>query len=354
MNKEIDNQATLDNLFHDLWPTINIVAKATINEVTRQSYSRVYEALASRIDYENGITLSDTLSESKRKNTYYLRLAACRYTVVSKLMREYEKARTAIRTNESDTFRQCESTIHKLKCELAEVNGMPPSSKVKVMKSRKSKRSSLSGLPGDWRKLLCYRMISSKYFFQTLALAICGCRPLEMKLGILIKTVVVEKNEQLVIEIRGAKVTNENGQKFRHLTFSADASNPFLSPLINLVKEMGGSTSLNIQNEKAFSSAITRFAEELWPRHKEPITPYSFRHAFASDMKRYADEDTVAQSLGHRSTRTQKTYGQKQLSRSSDHPRPVEVLAPFPARKKITRFSKTKTPLIDHGLTGGC
>ncbi|MFZ6798157.1 site-specific integrase [Undibacterium sp. Di24W] len=354
MNTQLDNQATLDSLFENLWSKIDSISQATINEATRQCYAKIYENMASKIDYENGIAFCDVLYQSKRKNTYYSKLAACRYSICIKLRKEHEKARIAISENDTDTFQQSKSTIHKLKCELAEINAMPPSSQIKSIESRKSKRGSLSGLPVDWRKQLCYRMISSKYFFQTLALAICGCRPHEMKLGILIKSVVVDQIENFVLEIHGAKVTDENGQKYRHLTFSADASNALLSPLINFAKEMGGSTVLKIQNEKAFSSAISRFAAELWPKLKVPITPYSFRHAFASDMKATGDQDTVAQSLGHRSTRTQKRYGQKQLSRSSDHPIPTEILTPFPIRQNITRFSKNKESTSDNGLTEGC
>ncbi len=353
MNTQLYNQTILDNLVKDLWPAISLTSQATINEATRQSYSKIYENIVSKIDYENGVAFADILYQSKKKNTYYSRLAACRYTLSQRLIAERELARVAIVENDEDVFHSHISTIEKLKCELAEINAMPQASKIKSIIQRKSKRSSLKDLPANWRKQLCYRMISSKYFFQTLTLAILGCRPHELQLGILIKLVTVDQNEHLVLEIPGAKVSDQNGQTRRHLTFRSNINDPFLSPLIHLAKETGGSTILNIQNEKAFSAAISRFAAELWPKHKEPITPYSFRHAFASDMKRYADEDTVAQSLGHRSTRTQKAYGQKQLSKSSDHPRPIEVLAPFPVRQNITRFSKGKGPTSDYDLTKG-
>lgn len=354
MNTQLDNQATLDSILEDLWPAINLTSQATINESTRQCYSKVYENIASKIDFENGITLADVLHHSKKKNTYYSRIAACRYTLSRKLITERELACIDIFENDEDAFHSRMSTIKKLKYELAEVNNMPHASEIKSMMQRKSKRSSLKGIPTDWRKQLCYRMITSKYFFHTLVLAICGCRPHELKLGILIKLVNIDQNENLVLEILGAKVTDQNGQKYRHLTFAADASNALLSPLINFVNEMGGSTILKIQDEKAFSTSISRFAAELWPKHKDPITPYSFRHAFASDMKANGNQDTIAQSLGHRSTRTQKAYGQKQLSKSSDHPRPIEVLTPFPVRQKITRFSKIIVPIGDSGLTKGC
>lgn len=354
MNTQLYNQSILDSLVQDIWTAISLTSQTTINESTLQSYSRVYENIASKVDYENGLAFADILVQSRKKNTYYLRLAACRYTLSRKLIAERELARISIFENDEDAFHSHLSAIEKLKDELAQVNAMPHASKIKTIVQRESKRSSLTGLPVDWRKQLCYRMISSKYFFQTLALAICGCRPHEMKLGILIKLVVVDQNEQLVLEILGAKITDQNGQEYRHLTFSANASNALLSPLINFVKEAGGSTILKIQNEKAFSTSISRYAAELWPKHKEPITPYTFRHAFASDMKASGDQDTVAQSLGHRSTRTQKIYGQKQLSRSIDHPRPIEVLAPFPVRQNITPFSKNKEPTSDNGLTNGC
>lgn len=353
MSTHVDNQASLDSILEDLWPTINLISHATINESTRKNYSRVYDNIASKVDYESGLAFADILAQTRKKNTYYLRLAACRYTLSRKLITECELARISIFESDEDAFHSHLSTIEKLKCEFAQVNTMPHASEIKSIVHRESKRSSLKGLPVDWRKQLCYRMITSKYFYQTLALAISGCRPHELQSGISIKLVAVDQNEHLVLEILGAKVTDRNGQSYRHLTFKGDINDPFLSPLIHLAKEMGGSTILKIQDGKALSTSISRFANELWPKHTEPITPYSFRHAFASDMKRYEDEDTVAQSLGHRSNRTQKAYGQKQLSKSSDHPRPIEVLAPFPVRQNITRFSKGKGPTSDYDLTKG-
>ena len=63
----------------EYWPE-NLSSQATISEATRQNYSRVYENITSQVDYENGITFADILGHSRKKNTYYLRLAACLLT----------------------------------------------------------------------------------------------------------------------------------------------------------------------------------------------------------------------------------------------------------------------------------
>ncbi len=69
------------------------------------------------------------------------------------------------------------------------------------------------------------------------------------------------------------------------------------------------------QQAHNISAWISYHAGKLYPRLRESITPYAWRHQFASDLKAYADDQVIfARALGQRSLKTQAHYGHSSSS----------------------------------------
>lgn len=63
---------------------------------------------------------------------------------------------------------------------------------------------------------------------------------------------------------------------------------------------------------------ISYHSRKLYPRLEPAVTPYAWRHQFASDLKSYADDPEIfAKALGQRSQKTQAHYGHSSSSASS-------------------------------------
>ena len=55
---------------------------------------------------------------------------------------------------------------------------------------------------------------------------------------------------------------------------------------------------------------VSYHAGKLYPRLRDVVTPYAWRHQFASDLKAFADNpELFARALGQRSQKTQALYG---------------------------------------------
>lgn len=169
---------------------------------------------------------------------------------------------------------------------------------------RLSKKRSLAGLPEDWRTRFldraegCRGNKPSKYFDAMSVLAACGCRPSELAKGVYVTVDAAQEN--LVFEITGSKVTNENGYKKRTVAVSLD------SPISIRVR-----LGLVVAGAKALNKAVVRIGRDVFPGRSEEkqISPYTFRHAIAADFKSGGGSDAdVAQALGHRSTKTKALY----------------------------------------------
>ncbi len=181
-------------------------------------------------------------------------------------------------------------------------------------KCRRSKRQDLAGLPPDWRERLLDGMSKSKNYIPALVSCISGCRPSELKKGVSLRI----DGGMLRVEIAGAKVGPTKGQPLRILEYAASSQQPLVADMVLLVELAGGGLEISIDSAKAFSSAIAYHGHRAFPRSSRRITPYCFRHAFASDLKRnLPDQDDVSKALGHRVDRTRSSYGQAQIGRGA-------------------------------------
>lgn len=189
------------------------------------------------------------------------------------------------------------------------IKDKPETHPLAVKTPRKSKRNN-GKLPDDWRETLAKRMPTWRS--QVLVCAVTGCRPAEIELGIRLAV----NGGQLKAVVRGKKTGPYSGQEQRMLAWDLKDSGPLVLELADQVKKAGGSLLVNYAGHdgknpaKTFSQAMTQAGKRCFPGNKVSLTPYSLRHAAASDAKASGlTAHEVSAVLGHQSLETQSTYG---------------------------------------------
>ena len=190
-----------------------------------------------------------------------------------------------------------------------------------VMQPTHSKRA-IGRLPEGWKtKLLGAVPRDSKYKAHVAVMAMCGCRPSEFENGVLVTKV---DDDTYKFEIAGKKTgvrtkngkTFTTGQSFRTITITRtdylDKNGGAIPDFFVLDKALKGQTSVELMaNAVAIRDVVINASAKRFPNLKNRPTAYSFRHAFASELKAINGTDSVetAAALGHASTKTQGCYG---------------------------------------------
>lgn len=190
--------------------------------------------------------------------------------------------------------------------------------------NKKSKRA-VSKLHSDFRERICDYAIDNdlKCAPALILLKLTGCRPNELKKGILVS---VTEDNCLKFIIRGSKLNlkQNRGMVMRKIQIKLSESDKYKTFLENYIKstsENGKSTTITITSENSFSGYISKISKRLWPRKTYHASAYSFRHQVASDLKNSGmDEVEIAQFLGHASTRSQESYGRKRRRGKGEEP----------------------------------
>lgn len=174
---------------------------------------------------------------------------------------------------------------------------------IKLMSN--GKRRGLSNLPFDWREQL-YASAEPHERLLVVLLAVTGCRPSELEKGIDIR----RNGKRVFLGVRGSKVTAENGQPYRVLQINI--THPWGQRLADCLSSAMETRSFQ-ENARVVQHCIRRIASH-WQSAAGitgyQISPYSFRHQLASDLKRQGEPaDWISAVLGHRSTRTASCYG---------------------------------------------
>lgn len=292
------------------------------NTKTCNGYERLYDNMMRKVTSAVYERITDAITDTNSKNTYFLRLAAARYKWLSEISDSCETATNSANTENKDSqYKMHLNLIHSkvanlLELELTSLNEKKP---------RKSKRTLLGKLPSDWREQLCKRMQNSKYWSAALIAATCGCRPSELVAGINIEQLKIAGEKFLIFRIKGSKVKNGQGQAVRKILFPLKNAPSLISTLAEQVSENSSAVTIQIESAKNFTVAITRTAAEIWPKIPG-VSAYCLRHQSASDFKSSSlTVEQVAAALGHASTRTQKFYGQRQQSKNGITMAPLHV-----------------------------
>jgi integrase len=273
-----------------------------LSEATHAQYEKEFLNIIKNCESINSAV--SKICNTNKKSTFFKR----KYAVQSILSDQIQDCLVEIQT----AIYPSKEEIEKLNFLLnfaKEVEGLGKACPIQDTLPRKSKRQDIRGLPSTWREQLLERMSDSTNYIPALVLAVSGCRPAELKKGI---QIVINDN-MMVIKIPGAKLGKNKGQRERIIEYRLPSTNKLVSRLREAI-QYSGSIEISINNPNSFCSAITYYGRQTFPGRRKAITPYCFRHAFASDIKMSrSDTDDVSRALGHQVDRTKSSYGQAQM-----------------------------------------
>lgn len=190
-----------------------------------------------------------------------------------------------------------------------------------------SKRSRLRGLPVDWRERMFATSERSKYREAIAVLALTGARPAEIECGV---SVALSVTGSLVFNIQGKKTHGGKfGQEMRVLEVLPQSPDAIF--LVNRVKAHG---PLMVKADAgALSDRVRMIGKSVFPRLKECISCYVYRHQFAADLKKSGMSGVdVSAALGHCADETKRYYGAAQSGLSGN--RLLSVKGTTPVREK--------------------
>ena len=172
-----------------------------------------------------------------------------------------------------------------------------------------SKRIGMHKLPAQWQRMMAAHIKPSHAYADHLTiLEMTGARPVEFSNGVVVRRV----RGALKFTLIGGKFSATTGLKERVLTVPVrtQTARRLARKLI-----IDGPAQVWKCKEKALADYVTALREKAFSSHPYKVSPYSYRHALASDLKSAGvDRVGIAAALGHRSTRTASAYGRKRTS----------------------------------------
>lgn len=194
-----------------------------------------------------------------------------------------------------------------------------------VVASKKRLLPKLAKNP-DWPCRL-FNAVTDKHKAALAICALTGARPSEIARGVEIELVRKGVTPFLKLRIKGSKVTEHSGQPERMLivTIDSDAARYLVQ-----CAETGHSTITT--HPANLCAATIKAGRKAFPKLKESVTPYLFRHHLASQMKAAGvAQEIIAQTLGHRATESQQAYGYAVSAKGAKSPI-VAAKASIPVR----------------------
>ena len=241
--------------------------------------------------------------KTEKKSTFFLRRAAllhvCREQIGA-LLSDQDKLQRAGLVDKPEWLNK----VKALKNALILVENTPIDVPKHLIKRRETKRVDLWKLPVDWRETMISRLPT--YREAAAVAAISGCRPSELAHGVQVSVA----DGVLKILISGAKISEISGQEWRELCFKLPSTNPLAMILGRIALQKQGEIVVKIDSAKAFSGAVREAGKRAFPQFSHTITPYSFRHQVASDLKAADLGDQISQALGHSAEKTRGSYGE--------------------------------------------
>lgn len=190
-----------------------------------------------------------------------------------------------------------------------------PNSPLSLLKKPKQKRVKRVRRE-EHDKLLTH--FKKKHDFQMMGALeiarIVGCRPSEL--------VNLQLLSDRCIFITGSKKT-EDGQRGldRTLQLDEDTYKHFVRAFSLMNQDHSNTTSAKTLIIKRLQRRLQTATKSLWPRRKNHITFYSYRHQLGSDLKSSGlPLQMIAAIMGHQSTESVEKYGDKRTGASRTFP----------------------------------
>lgn len=298
----------------------------------------VYRAIVERLT-----TKRTRLDDTRSPRTFNLRKVALKQFLRAEVENCIARIQAAIRIGETAT---AEAKSVKA-CDYVRIHQIIAGQRLGEDRAPKaSKRRTVGRYPHDWpARLYAAFRGSATYRLPVAVLALCGCRSAELVSGVVVESVA---GGEIAVTIKGAKVIEKpdgkgHGQEWRRLKFQP--STPWALDLADAAVQAGGRIVIHVGSGKRLYDAVTEASERVFPRHRERLTPYCFRHAFASHLKSgRIGVESIAVALGHATDATQCTYGTARASRvGGDLPTEVTGARSIRMTKGTGRIPSNKT-----------
>ncbi|EMH4721151.1 TPA: hypothetical protein L3947_001349 [Pseudomonas aeruginosa] len=303
------------------------------SKATDDDYVREYNRMVGN-EGADPEKLWSAICATKSKSTYRRRMAATIHCCRVQLQEALQSQDAAQRSGDTKALRYQVSVIEGAIGILNIVERHKGQCPLENTVRRKSKRSDLKYLPGNWREQLYKQLEGSKYELAYLVEAVSGCRPGELEKGV--KVFFSKESGLLTIRVdNGVKVTDQKGQPWREITYRVD-QHPLVRALFEVCRKKGNGVDdiesvVDIEKSTNWRAALSSAGEKLWPRLKFRVCPYHLRNAVASDWKRAGlSEEEISAALGHCVNKTSSLYGQSQIGQGGGGLCPVEVRATRP------------------------
>ncbi len=224
----------------------------------------------------------------------------------------------------------------------------------------KNKRRLTARLPSNWRQLVWDSLPPSRRLRSAVAvLQLSGCRPEELQKGVIVRFEPAVEGYPIGLEltILGAKVgrirdskgiEHDRGQERRSILVSLDS--PAAQHLLDEfdVAMKSGAEYLHVSyHRKSLSNRLSEVSRIVFPRRREHISAYCYRHQITSDHKAAGvARETIAAMLGQLSDYSQGSYGRPRNGRSATQPLVLGAFATNPVKrsKKTDRLQHFKKP----------
>jgi len=251
--------------------------------------------LTGRLYYADAERALDTTS----KRSYYLRKAALTYFAAGKL-------RQAVQEGDAKDAAHAMRVLAKFTSGVIHNNSrteMAPCP-LRNPERRASKRSSLRGLPANWRQVMLEAMRDSAVGPALLLMAATGVRPSEVVNGVAVMPIA----GGVRVAVLGTKTDRGHGQPLRIFEIQSELA-------ILLAK--GGERLIKVDRANQISVEAGRIGRKLFGcRGSASVSAYTLRHAFASDLKAAGLSGKVISAiLGHAAEDTKKHYGHPRQGR---------------------------------------
>ncbi|VXC95331.1 Phage integrase [Pseudomonas sp. 8Z] len=312
---------------------MNELQSKRLTKSTEDGYVREYNRMVGD-EGANPEKLWSAICATQSKSTYRRRVAATMHCCRAQLQEALRCQDAAQRAGDMNALKYQVAAIEEVIGILNIVERHKGQCPLENTVRRKSKRSDLKYLPGNWRDQLHKQLEGSKYELAYLAEAASGCRPGELEKGV--KVICSKESGLLTVRIdNGIKVTDQKGQPWREITYRVD-QNPLVRALYEICRNAASGaaeieTVVDIEKTTNWRAALSSAGQKLWPRLKFRICPYHLRNAVASDWKRAGlSEEEISAALGHCVNKTSSNYGQFQIGQGAGGLSPVEVRAARP------------------------
>ncbi|GAU09561.1 tyrosine-type recombinase/integrase [Desulfoplanes formicivorans] len=308
-----------------------------VEDKTKDEYLKIFKRI---------ITDPDKILYEGSKGYYYKKKAALRFSIVHYIQMCIKKinSKSLDQVDANKIWDELRYFIDLYKKHAINTGVSPVTTK----NPGKSKRKSLRKMPYNWREIMWERCDNYDYKGALAILQLTGARPSEIERGVIVAG--DESSDFLEITIRGSKQgkAKRNGQATRTIKIEMRTRVSHGSAKNYLLSQVAYEGHLFVQvNAKRLNDYVRRLSQKIWPRKKNHISPYSYRHQLSADLKGEGClPPKISMILGHRSILSKKKYGISAQARGNSHIADVTCSSPLrdpqPSRLPWDRLASTK------------